>query len=403
MINVTLRDLYEKGTLYAVVVSDALNEQNGSFTLHILHNQTEYSNISISDGISLICQDFIKEIANPSSSYYSQKQSDLAKKAAGQQMDAFNSQFKSLGAGGGGGPSPAEKFFNNQQQPTAGRPSPGLLLQQEHQLSSGKFGDKKLPNNIAYVLKTTLEDNSAEFLSITQIDSVIEFYSMEKSKLLSRGGSMKQSDFSSAGSMLSSKYPDGLGGLASNMASSMVNSKLNSNPNNNLGGNQRDLMRDLDIDARHQQQLNSTASSSVVDSSQLLDNPQVKAALNSLIQMGALNTSNENQLTGQMSNNPMANQMNSSAGDLAANSYTSSYANSMADKQAVQLMGGYGARNEMSGLSHYISNLQSQGNAMDSPNYNKTRPNFYNNSKQETFFRSTKNDFNRPPRQSRFN
>lgn len=400
MIQVTLRDLYEKGTLYAVVVNNSSNEQNGTFTLHILHNQTEYSNVSIGDGIQLICQDFIKEIANPDSSYYRQKPENLKKKIqdqlASNNFSLNNPQFKSTVNNMN-----SDKFGHNQ----ATRPSPDLsrqeLLNPNFNLSSNSMTviDKKLPSNIAYILKTTLEDNSAEFLSITQIDSVIEFYSKEKAKLLSRSNTnLKQNELNSITSSKSLYHNSDNLSSNMNLGNLSTNNLANNLGNtNNLNNQSRELLRNLDIDSR--QQLSSATST--VDSSQLLDNPQVKAALNSLIQMGAINTNEQN--NHQLQSNQMnTNQMNNN--DLTANNYVSSslnYSNNLNDNKQMN----FSNRNDA--MSNNFMNFQSNQNKNtfgemhgQAGQFNKQRPNFYNKD-PPSMFRNMKNDFR--PRQSRFN
>lgn len=338
MVAITLKDLYEKKTLYAVVV-DALNEANNTFNLHVLHNQTEYSNVSINQGIQLICQDFIKEIANPDSSYYRQKPQSTPQTTS-TILNSINN---------------APKKQDNYSSPYKSVSSSSHQMNEVH----------KLPSNIAYVLKTTLDDNSAEFLSISQIDSVVDFYTNEKERLLSRSLKQQSTDYNQLAS--SSNHPSNSNQLSS---------------------------RDFDV---RQQQLNQQANSkatNAVDSSQLLDNPQIKAALNSLMNLGALNQPNENhQMTNSSNNDGLANTNNYVSSSM--NSYSNFNLN---DRQAPSLQLGDNYMN------NHAFTRQLQQNQFYGAELNKLPD-------QQPMFRSTKNDFNQPPmhqqfrgpRQSRFN
>jgi hypothetical protein len=100
--------------------------------------------------------------------------------------------------------------------------------------------NSKLPEEVRYALRSTIEDNSAQFLSLSQFDLVINFYQREREKLTTyqkgNGSEYGAATTTASGQSIAQSHND--------------SSKAN-----------------------------------------LLENPQVKAALNSLFQMGAINTS----------------------------------------------------------------------------------------------------------------
>jgi len=119
---------------------------------------------------------------------------------------------------------------------------------------SSSLSEKRLPEEIAYLLKTTLSENGVQFLSLSQIDSIINYFIKERDRLTSqaprRPMSTSQNDHQPRldyPSSESKNYPPS-------------NPPLNSTLTNNL-----------------------------------LDNPQLKAALNSLLQIGAIGNTSSSQ------------------------------------------------------------------------------------------------------------
>lgn len=334
MILDTLKKLYEKKTLYAVVVN-ALNENSNTFTLHILHNQTEFSNVTINEGIQLICQDYVKEITNPQSPYFRAK--------AAEQQQPTNSLATAAASFANSQINSNHLTNHNQiQQQQTHKPLPSSEQQQQTV--------NKLPNNIAYILKMTLDDNTAQFLSISQIDSVIDFYSSEKDKLLSKS-------------------------LKPEFNSTLVSSTYNNNLNNNLESDPR-------LSQQHQQQ--QTQLNTAINSS-LLDDPQIKAALNQLMGLRApLNSSAVDNNTQQQLNDPndISNTTNNYASSLSYNSsQTNNNAFNNLDLQAQ--------------LSQMHPQHQGGSNFNQMQMNKQNRANFFGKD-----FRNAKNEFR--TRQSRF-
>lgn len=128
--------------------------------------------------------------------------------------------------------------------------------------------DKRLPEDIEYVLRTTLSEGSCQFLSLQQIGSVIEYFTRERDRLASQS---RQAPVQAA-----------------------------------LPFQQQ--TQSYDQYASQQQQ------GGPANPSNLLDNPQVKAALTSLLQIGAIgNTNNVSSLGGLASLGLSANDASSLA------------------------------------------------------------------------------------------
>lgn len=170
----------------------------------------------------------------------------------------------SLGGGGGGGPAfsrdpdfPPSVLGSRDLGPSrngATASSGGYGSSSSVHQHPGPYGDgqkncsTRLPEEIAYLLRTTLNEGGVQFLSITQIDSVIAYFSRERERLT--GGATSRSSAVTAGvgggHSLSS---GGVGGTAGGQAPSSVNS--------------------------------------------ILENPQVKQALNSLLNIGVIGGGNQ--------------------------------------------------------------------------------------------------------------
>lgn len=52
--------------------------------------------------------------------------------------------------------------------------------------------DKRLPEEVAYVLRTTLTEGGVQFLSLQQIDTVIEYFSRERERMTSQTRQQQQ-------------------------------------------------------------------------------------------------------------------------------------------------------------------------------------------------------------------
>lgn len=131
---------------------------------------------------------------------------------------------------------------------------------------------KRLPDDIEYLLRTILSEGGVQFLSLQQIDSVIDFFKLERNRLTSSSSS------TSLGNSVGSNVPTVSGYQSAN------NVPLNPS-----------------------------------STSTLLENPTVKAALNSLLQIGAIsNTTNDNR--GTTSTLSYSSYSTSSAGNSFSNS-----------------------------------------------------------------------------------
>ncbi|RWS09292.1 hypothetical protein B4U79_01644 [Dinothrombium tinctorium] len=230
-ITMTLNDLFERRTLYAVVVTP-INEELKSLTLHILHSQTEHRNIPLEAAITLITKDF--------------------------------RNFMVRRGGGVPSPSPGDKAYDS-LRPGVGDNSnvlrSGALANGSASATystsvaaavSSTSGEKRLPDEIAYLLRTTLSEGGVQFLSLPQIDSIIEYFSRERDRLTSQARQQQlrtQTD--------------------QNYSQSYVSEQFQQN-------------QSLGVSSLKQ------SGSAPDTASNLLDNPQVKAALNSLLQIGAI-------------------------------------------------------------------------------------------------------------------
>lgn len=204
----------------------------------------EHRNLPLNEGIGLIHRDYCNFVGlKDTAAINYQSPVDNANLLGGNQMPqqqqpgVYNgpSDPKALG----GGPPVGEYGAFTA---SGSKPGPNSAVKID-QLGGGPSGagssgagiSGKLPDEVRYALRSTLEDNSAQFLSLSQFDLVINFYQREREKLTA--------------------YQKGSGsglGPGSSSVSSVHGEQSKEN---------------------------------------LLENPQVKAALNSLFQMGAINTS----------------------------------------------------------------------------------------------------------------
>lgn len=258
LIQMTLSDLFERRTLYALVVSPE-NESHKSVTVHMLHNQMEYRNVPLEKAIGMIADDFRK---------YNQYGGD---------MRSANNVVQ------GGAPSGVPQFDrsldHNRGHSLSDRlgPPPNSVVTRNGsnvQMNSvgtpgGPFGsnanavpnqiEKRLPDEISYLLQTTISEGGVQFLSLQQIDTVIDYFTRERDRLTSRpnlvgldGSSLNQPG-------------QGPGGANSGQVSQ------SSQANSVVGGGNNET---------------SAAAS-------LFENPQVKEALKSLLSIGALGSQHQ--------------------------------------------------------------------------------------------------------------
>ena len=67
--------------------------------------------------------------------------------------------------------------------------------------------DKRLPEEVAYVLRTTLTEGGVQFLSLQQIDTVIEYFSRERERMTSQTRQQQHPPPQSVPSGYPSNYP----------------------------------------------------------------------------------------------------------------------------------------------------------------------------------------------------
>lgn len=296
----------------------------------------------------MICQDFIKEIGNPQSIYYRAKEPISINSTFNSQNKILNhhqpnldnhQQFKST-----------INNLNNLNNIISSSNSAITTNTNNSNTQLDQQNANKLPNNIVHILRMTLDDNTGQFLSISQIDAVIDFYTNEKAKLLSK--SLKP-EFNSA-VMVSSSYDN----LNNNqIRNNILNSEINSS--NRLTNSQ----------TSPQAQLSSTISSS------LLDDPQLKAALNSLMGLKSTLSGNDNQQQQLSNSNDLSNTTNNYVSSLGYNNNAFNNLEMASSSQHQQ------NTNFISNKHPFHNNIQNRGNNQ---------------------FRGNKNEF-RSTRQSRFN
>ncbi|CAG2114067.1 unnamed protein product [Medioppia subpectinata] len=139
-LSLTLNDLFERQTLYALVVAP-VNEEHVSVTLHVLHNQTEHRNMPLEDALRLITNDF----------------------------QAYN------GMGGGG--------EDIRAGPPAAYPMGGNNASSAPNDQSYRSAGNALPQEVSYLLRQVLEENGTQYLSPTQLDSLIDYFQRQKSRM----------------------------------------------------------------------------------------------------------------------------------------------------------------------------------------------------------------------------
>lgn len=195
--------------------------------------------------------------------------------------------------------------------------------QQQAPSSSGGLpkSTSSLPEEVAYVLRTTLSEGGVQFLSPQQIDSVIEYFTRERNKMtLGSGGlgsglsasglqnqvaaGQQQNHSSSAfnNSLKSDNYGSGGGGYG--LGPSASTSGLG-HPNHNnqqmQHPNQQQMQHQQNQQQQQPQQL--TSPQKLLPSVDLLGDPNVLSAIDSLMKSGvfnANNSSNNNSSSGQI-------------------------------------------------------------------------------------------------------
>lgn len=149
------------------------------------------------------------------------------------------------------------------------------LQQPQVATSSNLSGKKGLPEEVAYLLRTTLAEQGVQFLSLQQIDSIIDFFTRERDRLTMRQSVIPPSSYGQQ-----SSYGDfASGGPASNSV---------------IPERQSVLQRSADLSSmKSVSSSGSVASPSVPNN--LLDNPHVKQALSALgVNLGALGSVGSN-------------------------------------------------------------------------------------------------------------
>lgn len=131
------------------------------------------------------------------------------------------------------------------------------------QLNASVQSAKKLPDEIAYLLRTTLAEQGVQFLSLQQIDSIIEFFSRERERLTRPGFSQSYgAEYSSSGG--------------------------NSMPTNSQAVDRQSGSQVRGVTASGGDLKSSVSAVPSGVPSNLLDNPQLKQALNALATLGAI-------------------------------------------------------------------------------------------------------------------
>ncbi|KAI1290294.1 Heterogeneous nuclear ribonucleoprotein C-like 1 [Halotydeus destructor] len=226
-INMTLNDLFQRRTLYALVISP-LNEEQNTITVHILHNQTERPNIPVHEAIAMINRDHRAYTGRDRNGQHGPPP-----------------PVPSLGDRGAKAETDYRINLNDGNYPRSG------INSSFGAGSAPPSVEKRLPDDISYVLRTTLSEGGCQFLSLQQIDSVIEYFTKERERLTSAARPVQSTPFQQ------SSYD----------SYQSVNAVKQNQPGNSVTGNAQS------------------------NASNLLDNPQVKAALSSLFQLGAMSSS----------------------------------------------------------------------------------------------------------------
>ena len=151
--------------------------------------------------------------------------------------------------------------------------------QQQHPLqpSSAPQHDKRLPDDISALLRITIQEGGAQFLSLTQIDTIIEFFTRERDRLTAT----QRPNISLNSYGISQTQQQALASAAGASAAGSAGGYLSAGPSA-LG---QALGSDSLIGG-------SGGGKNIND---LVNNPQVKQALNSLLNMGAIGSTQQQQ------------------------------------------------------------------------------------------------------------
>lgn len=178
-----------------------------------------------------------------------------------------------------GFPAPASQQ-QQQQHPLA----PSSSLHHPHSSSLAAPADKRLPEEVSSLLRITIQENGVQFLSIPQIDSIIEYFTRERDRLTCPPApGLGISPYGPGSQQQQLSQASAAGGAGSYMSSG-------AGPGARLGQQMGQQQQS------HQQQQSLAGGGGGKNTSNLLDNPQVKQALNSLLNLGAIG--NQSQVPG---------------------------------------------------------------------------------------------------------
>ena len=165
-------------------------------------------------------------------------------------------------------------------------PSAGSSISNQQQLpphltssSSALSQEKRLPDDITALLRITIQEGGVQFLSLAQIDTIIEFFTRERDRLTATSSRSNVSLNSYGISQQSAPHSLNAGASAA-AAGASGSGYLSGGPPPALG--QSGLGPE------------SMMSGGAKNINDLVNNPQVKQALNSLLTLGAIG-SNQNQ------------------------------------------------------------------------------------------------------------
>lgn len=154
--------------------------------------------------------------------------------------------------------------------------------QQPHLTSSSASQDKRLPDDVSALLRITIQEGGVQFLSLAQIDTIIEFFTRERDRLTATPQraniSLNSYGHSSQTQQQQQPPPHSLNAGASAGASG--SGYLNAGPPPALG-------QSLGSD--------SMISGGAKNINDLVNMPQVKQALNSLLTLGAIGSNQQGQ------------------------------------------------------------------------------------------------------------
>ena len=330
-ISMTLNDLFERRTLYAIVVTPA-NEEKRSCTLHVLHNQEEHRNIPIDEAIPLISRDFaVYNGQQPPSEGFSEN-FEMPKPPEVPNYSSVTGSTPLFPAAAAVAATSSSNGSNPTNKPTNIPPS-------NPSSGASQASGKRLPDDIAYLLRTTLSEGGIQFLSLPQIDSIIDYFKRERDRLTSSVPTRRVNPITTGSEFQSSTGVSGYSSTSSAATGSITgggSSALNNVP---------------------------------TDPNTLLENPQVKAALNSLLQIGAI-TSASGSSSGATSASGISTNNISTSSYSTSNSYstpsylsTSSSNNNNSSSSSMPLH----FSNSTSASSPYQQSLTSSGSANQPP------------------------------------